>query len=168
MVTKNWVNAFNAYRAGMVIPGGIIDIHGVTQDAGYRTGTGQDYLLLKTLNIAFDANYGQGICLGSGTTPPTLDDYKLEAFITSGLSVSLSKAFDANNNVTWTITASNTSDQPITIGEVGVQGVVYMGNNGGNAAYVIFDRTVLESPITIEPGGVGQVTYTIRLNYPTT
>ena len=29
------------------------------------------------------------------------------------------------------------------------------------------ERTVLETPVTIPAGGVGQVTYTIRMNYPT-
>lgn len=31
----------------------------------------------------------------------------------------------------------------------------------------IGNGTLLESPITIEPNGIGQITYTIRMNYPT-
>ena len=57
-----------------------------------------------------------------------------------------------------TITNNNATD--ITIGEVGI---VYQGSNTA----ALLERTVLDSPITIPAGGVSQITYTIRMNYPT-
>lgn len=59
------------------------------------------------------------------------------------------------------MTITNNNETDITIGEVGI---VYQT---GSSYSVLFERTVLESPITIPAGGVGQVTYTIRMNYPT-
>ena len=79
-----------------------------------------------------------------------------------------------DNGATRTImyTLTNTGTEDFTISEVGLFGAAYLKHKD-YARYlnyhVLFERTLLETPITIPAnGGVGQVTYTIRLDYPTT
>lgn len=165
MVTKNWYNLFKAHRASRVITNATTDWTGKVKNAGYSSSPG-DWLAFRTFSVTTDAISGSGICLGAGTTPPTVDDYTLESMITSGFSCVVATSLDEDNNAVWTITINNTSKASITIGEVGYRSYGYFGENTGTA-YYLYERTVLDSPITIEPGGVGQVTYTIRMNYPT-
>ena len=118
-------------------------------------------------------NYNKtGIILGSGTTPATFDDYCLEnRIVADGLTVSTNLTSQTDENgmcISAMITISNTTDEAVTVAECGVHCGGSSGSNGSKKYnYVLLDRTVLETPITIEPGGVGQVTYTIRMNYPT-
>lgn len=166
MVTRNWYNAFKAFNGQKVITEGLKDTSGVVRNAGYPYNS-------PPLTFSFiSTNYSKsesstGIALGSGITPATVYDYKLESMITSGLSVSISRSNDEDNNIVFIFTITNTSASDITIGEVGV---IQSSNTsaGGGTAYVMTERTVLDSPIAIPAGGIGQVTYTIRLNYPTT
>lgn len=110
-----------------------------------------------------------GFVFGDGNTPPTVDDYML-----SGNAV-----FDYNYTrtveniisdeyidyqVMYTIT--NISDKPITIGEIGLFAYINLYSQYNSSAHTyhhMFERTAFDNPITIEPDGVGQVTYTLRL-----
>lgn len=109
---------------------------------------------------------------GSGTTTPTIDDYRLEGAIamncTESHVVETSYAEDgtsATRKITYTIT--NNNDEPITIGEIGifVCACWCTGYYKYTSYPYLYERTVLESPITIPAGGVGQVTYSITENY---
>lgn len=110
-----------------------------------------------------------GVILGTGNTPPTIDDCKLSGDLITGYIYSVTVAHDideygATSTALYTIT--NTSSKTITIGEIGLMAVLSSG--GANAqSQALVERTVLDVPLTIEPGGVGQLTYTIRFNYPT-
>ena len=162
MLTRNYYNAHRAALAKTIIRDGFKDINGGTCDAGYF----DIYVPSPFLsNVTFNS-YG-GILIGSGATPPTLDDYRLEAQITSGMTASNSRGFDENGNPYTIITLTNASDKAITVREIGVVGSGYYNAGSSGSKNVLLDRTILESPITIEPGGVGQITYTIRMNYPT-
>lgn len=116
---------------------------------------------------AFKTSYsGVGIVLGDGTTPPTIDDYKLSGTVITGVTglMDIAKSCDDEGaTVTFNITVINNNSEEITVGEVGACSLV----GGTNAYTVMYDRTVLDAPVTIPAGGVGQVTYTIRMNYPT-
>lgn len=108
--------------------------------------------------------YG-GVIFGTGTTPPTMDDYKLSGEIIKTLVSSASCVTSVDDDgitVTTTYTLTNTSDKEITIGEIAAFTAA-----GSTTNSVMMDRTVLDTPVTIEPGGVGQITYSIRMNYPT-
>lgn len=115
-----------------------------------------------------------GIVFGDGNTAPTLSDYTISGKIIKGLTVSVIKSADidepgtTSKSVLYTITNGN--DTAVTIREVayiyGLYG--YNGNSSTlNSNYIMLDRTVLDAPITIDPGSVGQITYTINLGYPT-
>lgn len=106
-----------------------------------------------------------GIVLGTGTAEPTLEDYYLSGDMVTGVTAAISVSFEDVGGAilkSAVLRVTNGGAEPITIGEVAY--FHYMGQ--GSDPVVMLDRTVLEVPITIAPAGIGQVTYTIRMNYP--
>lgn len=115
-------------------------------------------------------NGDAGIWFGSGQTPATEDDYSLESQITSGLTFNMSKVndIDENNNpfLRFDIMVTNTSSADITIAELGyVQyaqcSTTLRGSNDVRIA-TLFDRTVLATPVTIEPNGYAVIRYILK------
>lgn len=126
---------------------------------------------LRALSTSYSSN---GVIFGDGSTPPSVSDYCLSGNVITGIvSSSTRKATSTENSAENTVlfTITNNNAKAVTISEVGYIGYnqYYTSATGSNSFsdYFLLDRTVLESPITIEPGGVGQVTYTLRMNYPT-
>ena len=118
---------------------------------------------MRRVRTIFSGMYA-GTFFGTGTTPPTIDDYKLSGNLITTISSSVSFSAvneDGGNKLEAVYTLTNTGSSPITIGEVGL----FAGDNQYNK--VLVERTVLDEPITLPPDGVGQVTYTIRMVYPT-
>ena len=143
----------------------------------YNSSYGESYA--ATLGFALSptistSNNTSGIQFGTGTTPPTFDDYKLSGSIIAGLTGTLTKDCvndeDGNFVITISATLTNTNSTDVTIGEIGYSRSFTGRGTTGNSnayAYILIDRTVLDTPVTIPAGGIGQVTYTIRMNYPT-
>lgn len=110
----------------------------------------------------------EGVVFGNGDTNPTLDDYKLSGDIITTITSSYSKntVYDEQGTTITTVyTITNTGEDAIKIGEIGLLSVLYRATN--YTATFLIERTVLDEPITIPAGGVGQVTYAIRMEYPT-
>ena len=116
--------------------------------------------------------FSYAVFFGSGTTPPTIDDYRLEGEIAMNCTCSYVKTSSfaedgtsCTHEATYTIT--NNNDEPVTIGEIGIfVCACWRVNYSSYISYpYLYERTVLESPITIPAGGVGQVTYSITENY---
>jgi len=152
-----------------------------TQYAGkgslYATGCTFNSLMKKiaayhaTSNATSYSKTPPGVVFGTGNTPPTVDDYTLSGSFISGLSTSnvtvaetTSKNDDGSMVFTYVYTINNSTGADITIGEIGIQ---TYANSSSYYINVLVERTVLDTPVTIAAGGVGQVTYTIRMNYPT-
>lgn len=176
---------YNSYRS-------LISVSGApATDKPYGSNTYNHYILMPTpdymsyvrtvdvsTNFADTTNgtmfSGRGVFFGTGNVSPTIDDYKLSGDVIQNITYSSMDnstfAEDGSNYVlsrTYTITNNNETD--ITIGEVGYFGEsYYRGPNSNNYTHIFYllERTALESPITIPAGGVGQVTYTIQMNYP--
>ena len=166
MVTRNWYNYFKSMRAEQVFSNAITEWSGSKNSAGWRYNGNFDSVI-NFKNVAFYlSNSNNGIVVGSGRTPATIDDYKLESMITSGLSASIAKSIDSDNDTIIALTFTNTSSADITIGEIGYVGTVYIDNNFGGSKYVLLERTVLDSPVTIPAGGIGKIEYSIKLNIP--
>lgn len=107
-----------------------------------------------------------GVSFGTSDEAPTMDDYNLKGTLLTKENINASCASqstidDTGVTIIGTYAISNISDKEITINEIG-----YFAQNGTGYAF-LYDRTVLDTPVTIPAGGVGQVTYTIRFNYPT-
>jgi hypothetical protein len=108
-----------------------------------------------------------GVVFGNGADAVSMDDHELSGNVistinTTAADVSSHEVGCAEKVMIYTVT--NTGSESITISEIGYYGAV---GTGTTSTYALLERTLLETPITIEPGGVGQVTYTIRMNYPT-
>ena len=103
------------------------------------------------------SNY-KGIILGTGTTPPTYSDYKMENYNT-GLTYSNRTATWSAPNMILTESATNNKDASIIVSEVGV-----FGMEDKNAGYkkILFTRNVIE-PITIKPNETK--TFTVKINF---
>ncbi len=114
-------------------------------------------------------NSNGGVVIGTGTTEPTLDDTTLSGDIISTFDYScvLEEVInDSGLTATATYTITNTGDTAFTIGEIGL--IANLRSTVDSDTYkALLERTLLGVPITIEPGGVGQVTYVLKLNFPT-
>ena len=67
--------------------------------------------------------------------------------------------------ITALYTITNTGSSAFTIGELGLIAATY--TNVSTNSKCLVERTVLDTPVTIPAGGIGQVEYTITFNYPT-
>ena len=176
MFTKNWY-AMIAYSIGMNqddFKNIIRNMEGNDGNSGsygtainlLNSNSGCPYIgRINDQSIAYSKS---GVIIGSGTTAPTINDYALESRITTPLSSSGTITTTYNDNsVTHTsvFTITNNHTEEITISEIGIFNSS-TAKSGEKYAYLL-ERTVLETPITISSGGVGQVTYTITINLPT-
>lgn len=122
-----------------------------------QSASGMNLLLLKGDKVYFGTSattYG-GYFIGSGTTPPQPTDYKLEEQITTEGITSIVSDVGATRRITIT----NNSKSEITISEIGVCGYA-------TTCYILTERTLLETPITISPNESGTIDYKIELQLP--
>ena len=177
MFTRNWYKALIANATKTSGKDTYIGVDGISTnliaDHEYYIQYGRDIESRQCASIyrmrtSYNGVSG-GVVLGTGNTPPTLDDCKLSGDLVTGYiySVAVEHKIDehgATSTALYTIT--NTSNKTITIGEIGL--ICVLNTSGSNAqTLALLERTVLEAPLIIEPEGVGQLTYTIRFNHPT-
>lgn len=114
-----------------------------------------------------------GISVGSGSTPAAATDYNLESIITSGISISVSinsdnNNLDANGNpeLKMIVVVTNTGNSSVTVSEIGYFQKVRLSNSasggGDNDRALMFDRTLLNTPVTIPAGESTAITYTLK------
>lgn len=112
------------------------------------------------------------MCLGSGTTPATINDYCMENQITSGLTeVNAPNVIrvldDGGVSYISTFVVQNTSEKSISISEFGM-----FGNSKESTSYsstnkmFMTEHTVLDEPIIIEPGQMKCLQYVVRFSDP--
>lgn len=118
-----------------------------------------------------------GVCFGLGTTPPTVDDYKLENQITAGVTITRTSETggrDQNGNPLYDTVYSikNNTAAAITVSEIGwrvdalCNSRMFAGGGGYYNTYsLLIDRTVLDNPITIAAGETGLVKYTVSASF---
>ena len=107
-------------------------------------------------------NAAAGVYFGSGNTPPSSDDFTFSGEILHNAEATASVTKETTENGIKLIgkyNITNTGAEAFTIAEIGLV-------NGFGTKRALFDRTVLDEPVTIPAGGVGQVVYTITFNYP--
>lgn len=115
----------------------------------------------ETSASPFFSPFGRGIAFGSGTTPPQKTDYKLENHITTGLTYSGNNTNKTDGVANWVQTVQNTSTAQITITEVGLFSK-YSDSDGFNT--FLLTRTVLDTPVVLQPSEVKTFTITIDYN----
>lgn len=89
--------------------------------------------------------------LGTGDTPPTVEDYKLSGEITTGLTYQGQPTLNDNNSLTYSILVTNNTEQPVTIKEVCL--AIGTGNTAQEkGAAALLTRDVLATPVTLNTG----------------
>ena len=137
----------------------------------------QQYLFPQTSSytymqgsISSSVNSSAPVMFGSGTTPPTVNDYKIEKLISTGLTInnteSVRSVTDEGVIFTNIYTLTNTSSIDITISEVAWYAYSYYSASASNNTHFLLDRTLLDSPVTIPAGEMAQVTYTLNWKLP--
>lgn len=169
MIVGNYYKMLAAYAFG----GGAVNAtryDGATGKSLYPYSTTD--LLLKMASAPQTSMSGSaGVVFGTGDTAPSINDHCPSGDVISTISASYANSGVTNDEEyreqTVTYTVTNTGSEEITIKEVCLFVNVRTSSSGTYANFMV-ERTVLDKPVTISAGGVGQVTYTIRINYPTT
>ena len=145
----------------------------VTNDISSSYAVPNEMNPFRYMNNVYSANNNQlasanggGIIIGTGTTPPTVNDYKLENQITSGFGSTTSfpnsdsAVYNARGIVSCcTITNSSQTDN-LVINEIG-----YIKSKAGYWN-ILYDRIVLDTPITIAPGATKAIEYRLKVPAP--
>lgn len=135
-----------------------------------KTSFDDTYLLSVASNLYSETDRSQtlfspfqrGIAFGSGTTPPQKTDYKLENHITTGLTYSGNNTNQTDGVTNWVQTVQNTSTAQITITEVGLFSMY--SRDGSSFIPYLLTRTVLDTPVVLQPNDVKTFTITIDYN----
>lgn len=151
MILRNWINKMVGMNNGGTYP--------IVKTTG---GITQNHVLsLSSTTIIYANNYKEisdslsssslaiGLAIGSGTTAPTVNDYKMENAITTNLNASgVSKSFVADtscSSITVTQPITNIGTTSITVSEVGL----FCAYNTAGAC-LLLSRDII-SPVTIAP-----------------
>lgn len=128
---------------------------------------------LTNASSATSASTTCGVCFGNGTAPESRDDYTMSGELLVSYNYTQNEVVSRDDtgvtaSITYTITNNEAED--FTISEVGIFGCAGFLVPGYSAKFycynILLERTLLETPITIPAGGIGQVTHTIRYDYP--
>lgn len=167
MLTTNFYNYVMTNMTGCPIPNGFTTYMGEKRNT-YAFPSASPFANIGILKTVMDEDTF-GVTIGTGTKAPAVEDFNLEAPLVSGFKVvnpgegSMSCEEDC---VKWTATyaITNTGAEPIRISEIGLFAEGYSGQSA--AIRTLYDRTVLEEPIVIDPGHCKHITYTICFQYP--
>ena len=145
----------------------LLDWDGQSKTVFYSKYLTDAYSLLNKVKTNLSTTTS-GVLFGTGDTPASLDDYKLAGNVIRNIAATINRTYSYSEaqqslKTIYTITNNNTGE--ITIKEVALQAEFYSTN--GVTRGCIIDRTVLDTPVTIPAGGIGQVEYTITFNLPT-
>lgn len=110
-----------------------------------------------------------GVYFGSGSTPATREDYKLESPIESGLSITNPGSLvwletdGDNRSAVADFVLRNTSGAEIVVREVGFVSAL-IRQNDGDFYPCLFERTVLDNPVTIPAGEARLIEYKVTIS----
>lgn len=118
------------------------------------SGTNYDSTSIPTSNVNFS---GCEIYLGTGNVTPTIGDYKLSGELITGLTSQRQSTTANNNSITFSAIATNNTDAPVTIKEIGLGGYF----SGVTPFVVLLTRDVLPTPVTLNVGDSKRFSITI-------
>lgn len=182
MITKNYARFLNgASQNGdsMQFVDRLRDINGEFHNVSTNSSSSAGYIASTYTNGLFhnaslrslletDETTGTGMFFGSGTTPATSDDYKLENLIEFAsdaltvVSAIVSKFPDENTLLVFTFTVKNNSNEPIVISETGLISNPNLRNIYKKRDIFLWARDTFE-PVTLQPGETRAFTMTIGL-----
>lgn len=157
MVTKNFISAV---QEGFTRSGKYIK---QTDGTMYRINFSNSFYGTDKDMLSTDYSNGVAGCyllIGAGTTPPTIDDYKLDSLVSNYTVLAQTHTvFEQYGSSVFIITRTiqnPSSAEPLTIKEVGLFG------GSGRQLYMIA-REVLDEPVILQPGEKHSFTMTIGL-----
>ena len=178
MITRNYKNllALNLQSAGSSY--GYLPIRHTSGRMWYLCPNFDSYVFPYSRASTFttDTN-AAGISVGRSTDEGSDDDYQLHDPITSGINVAVTNTYVGTDTpgepyLRYHLTITNTTDEPITIGEIGYKQNVRAVSGPGRTDYttvtMLLDRTVLDNPITLAGRDAGVIVYKIKtgMGYP--
>ena len=129
---------------------------GLNYDCNICTSsTNYDSTSIPTGNFNFT---GCQIYLGAGNVTPTIDDYKLSGELVTGLTRQEKSTTANNNSITFSAIATNNTESPVTIKEIGLGGY-----NSSTPCVVLLTRDVLTTPVTLNVGD--SKTFSITIDF---
>lgn len=131
-------------------------IAGLSSDCNICTsGTNYNSTSVPTGNFTFS---GCEIYLGTGNVTPTIDDYKLSGELITGLTSQEQSTTANNNSITFSAIATNNTESPVTIKEIGLGGYYT-----STPLVILLTRDVLATPVTLNTGDSKTFSITIDL-----
>lgn len=177
MVTKNFKNLLAATLQSSDSSYGYLPVQNVSGRMYYFCSRYDRFPYSRTAAFAAAAATA-GISVGRSSDAESERDYNLHDTITSGVNVAITNTIIGTDEpgdpyLRYHLTITNTTDSPITIGEVGYKQTVRASSGPGRTDYgdvtVLIDRTVLDVPITLAGRDAGVIVYKLKTNmvYPT-
>lgn len=176
MFTNNWISTISGFlfaktRSCKNIAGNTFNIDYSKSATEIRPGKYMNAVQISNTPAtdATSAIYSySGLYFGTGRTPATKEDFRLEAQITSGITAQagsvLEYASDDNQYVLYVdVVLTNESEAEIAIGEIGLF-LPASPSSGNKWAGVLMERTVLDEPAVIAPGKSKLITYKLTFN----
>ena len=120
------------------------------------SGTAYNSTTIETKNINFS---GCEIYLGTGNVTPTIGDYKLSGELVTGLTSQEQSTTATNNSITFSAIATNNTQSPVTIKEIGLGGYT----TGTAECVFLLTRDVLPTPVTLNVGD--SKTFSITIDF---
>ena len=116
------------------------------------------------------------LIIGSDNTAPSLSDYNLKSQITTGLSLGTTTRTAINDTdgriKRYSCLATNISNSDIVVGEFGMVVIAVAASlpnvSTGGGYRILFDRTVLDTPLTIPANESATLIYDFKTLFPTT
>ena len=131
-------------------------IDGLSSKCGICTGAGNyDSTNIPTTQFTFT---GCEIYLGTGNVTPTIDDYKLSGELVTVLKSQEQRTTANNNSITFSAIATNNTESPVTIKEIGLGGYYNSPD-----CVILLTRDVLATPVTLNTGDSKTFSITIDL-----
>lgn len=130
-------------------------INGLSNDCNICTSS-ENYNSTRIPTVGFNFA-GCKIYLGTGNVTPTIDDYKLSGELVTGLTSQGQSTTANNNSITFSAIATNNTESPVTIKEIGLGGY----NTGSSACVFLLTRDVLPTPVTLNTGDSKRFSITI-------
>ena len=125
-------------------------IRGLSNDCNICTrGTNYNSTSIPTGNFSFQ---GCQIYLGTGNVTPTIDDYKLSGELVTGLTSQGQRTTANNNSIRFSAIATNNTESPVTIKEIGLGGYYSSSGSSSTPIVVLLTRDVLATPVTLNTG----------------
>lgn len=165
----NMVFSYNRIKHTFVNTSGVEEYIYVNVDSAYC-----GYILQSTafskLDTLATSTAGYGVVFGTGTTPPTPNDYTISGeqikTIAATSQVSCIVNDDGSHDLIAEYVIHNTGSTAFTIGEIAYIATVVGGpaKTTSSNRPCMMDRTVLDVPVTVEADGVCQLTYKIKMS----